>query len=716
MINRLAKILYNTSILINCLLIFLLVFDQRISVPAWLQVGGRMHPLLLHFPIVLFILFIVLQFYKSSSTSVPNYNGPKAAGLLLLTVFTASLTALMGLLLSKESGYDTEGIQLHKYAGAGLSVLALVWYSRLNYIQSSRAFTTIFSIVAAILIATTGHQGGNITHGEDYLLAPVAPDAKKTLVSLEDALIYRDMVQPIFEEKCIGCHSQKKAKGSLIMETEAGLLKGGKTGVLWAKDNPELSLLLERIHLPEDNKKHMPLKGKPQLDDNEMEIINHWIESGASFSKKVTDLSPADTLYLIANQLFGQNSEDSYNFAAANESAVEKLSNGNRLVHELSVGSPALSAVFYNKQNYTSAALKELLPLKEQLVDLNMANMPVKDADAALIKNFVNLRHLNLNNTDITGAALKELAALPYIKNISITGTGITNKDLSVLSNTRSLKKIFAWNTAIKELEATAWNNAKHSSKIIMGFNADTMLLKLTPPIIANEFFVLKSSLPLKLKHYINGVNIHYTTDGSEPDSLQSPLYDGKTTVSKNTVVKARAFKPGWISSDVVEASFYLSTFTPDSAVFLQPVDNSYKGNGVATLIDGIKSGLNYRNGEYVGFRNNPMNTLFFFNQPTKLESVTVSTMVDIDAYLMPPLSVAVWGGTDVDHLKLLGRITPTQPSKTKASYTRAQEIKFGSAELKVIKILVEPVPKLPVWHRGKNDKGWVFMDEVFFN
>lgn len=716
MINRLAKLLYNTSFFLNCLLVFLLIFDQRINVPSWLQVAGRMHPLLLHFPIVLFMLFIVLQFYKSSSMSVPNYNGPKASGLLLLTVFTASVTALMGLLLSKESGYDADGIKLHKYAGAGLSVLALIWYSSLNYIQSSRAFTSGFSVVAMILIVTTGHQGGNITHGENYLLAPVAPDVIKPSVDINDALVFRDMVQPIINTKCVSCHSQKKAKGGLVMETEAGLLKGGKNGLLWAKDKPELSLLLERIHLPEDNKKHMPLKGKPQLDENEMAVLYHWIKSGASFNAKLTDLSPADTLYVIATQLFGQDGEETYSFAPADESEVKKLSNGNRVIHELAIGSPALSAVFYNKQNYTTDALKELLPLKEQLVDLNMANMPVKDADAALIKSFSNLRHLNLNNTEITGAGLKELAALKYLKDLSVTGTGITLKDLSALGNVNSLKKIYAWNTGVKDAEATTWNSGKHASKIMMGFNTDTMLLKLTPPIIANDLFVLKSSIPLKLKHYINGVSIRYTTDGSEPDSLKSPLYDGKATIAKNTVVKAKAFKPGWISSDVSQASFYLSTYTPDSAVFLQPADNAYKGNGAATLIDGVKSGLNFRNGEYVGFRNNPMLTLFYFGQPTKLSSVTVSTMVDIDGYLMPPHTLAVWGGPDADHLKLLGQVKPAQPSKPAPGYAQAQEISFAPTEVKLIKIMAAPVPKLPLWHRGKNDKGWVFMDEVFFN
>ena len=36
------NVLYNTSFGLNCMLVFLLVFESRISLPAWVQVIGRM--------------------------------------------------------------------------------------------------------------------------------------------------------------------------------------------------------------------------------------------------------------------------------------------------------------------------------------------------------------------------------------------------------------------------------------------------------------------------------------------------------------------------------------------------------------------------------------------------------------------------------------------------------------------------------------------------
>ena len=75
---RFKNILFNTSLALNCLLLFLLIFENRLAVPVWLQVVGRMHPLILHFPIVLVILYAILSllsvFQKRTEVSYNNIN------------------------------------------------------------------------------------------------------------------------------------------------------------------------------------------------------------------------------------------------------------------------------------------------------------------------------------------------------------------------------------------------------------------------------------------------------------------------------------------------------------------------------------------------------------------------------------------------------------------------------------------------------------------
>ena len=152
----------------------------------------------------------------------------------------------------------------------------------------------------------------------------------------------------------MGCHNNDKSKGELAMDTKALLLKGGKDGKLWDTTKPDMGLLLTRIHLPEEEKEHMPPSGKPQLSDNDMEILYSWIKSGSDFNKKVIDLSPTDTLRILAGKVLKSSADEQYSFAPADEKELLKLNNNNRVITPLAIGSPALAVDFFNKPFFFS--------------------------------------------------------------------------------------------------------------------------------------------------------------------------------------------------------------------------------------------------------------------------------------------------------------------------------------------------------------------------
>jgi hypothetical protein len=61
---------------------------------------------------------------------------------------------------------------------------------------------------------------------------------------------------------------------------------------------PELSLLIQRIHLPLEEEEHMPPKNKLQLTEEELEILSLWVSSGGRFDQKVMDLPQEDPLFV----------------------------------------------------------------------------------------------------------------------------------------------------------------------------------------------------------------------------------------------------------------------------------------------------------------------------------------------------------------------------------------------------------------------------------
>ncbi|CAN5268059.1 hypothetical protein BH09BAC4_BH09BAC4_07190 [soil metagenome] len=57
-------------------------------------------------------------------------------------------------------------------------------------------------------------------------------------------------------------HNPDKLKGDLALTDAESIRKGGRTGKPVVAEQPEISLLLKRILIPLEDRKHMPLSGK----------------------------------------------------------------------------------------------------------------------------------------------------------------------------------------------------------------------------------------------------------------------------------------------------------------------------------------------------------------------------------------------------------------------------------------------------------------------
>lgn len=682
-----------------------------------------MHPLLVHFPIVLVVLYALGSFLPSSKrpvTAADDYTIND--GLLYLAAFTSVVAALMGLFLSREEGYDPEALLLHKWGGVILSLFTLGWYYFRRQLQSMKFLPYGMSLVALTIIVITGHQGAAITHGQNFLLAPVLTGKEKPVVPFEEAMVYADMVKPVLTAKCMSCHNDKKAKGDLVMESEESLLKGGKTGLLWDSTAPDFGLLLQRVHLPLEQKKHMPPQGKPQLTDEELEIIERWIRRGSDFTLKASDLPADDTLRIIAVRYFMNAEAAQYDFAEADPATIRKLNTANRVVTTESLNSPALTVSFFNSQLFSIEQLKELSSIKKQIVSLDLSKMPVKDDDIKMLGDFENLRRLHLNFTGITGATLGELQRLKFLRTLSLSGTKVSAKELDQLKSFPKLKVVYAWNIPVDTVTLQRIQRNAKSIRFETGFKGDSITLKLSPPILQNEEPVLTNSVPLKLKHYLPGVTIRFTTDGTEPDSVSSPVYKGGEMIDATKTIRAKAYKPGWISSDIIEKMFLKHGYRPDTVVLLTRTDSSYSGSGTI-LNDLDKGSTNFRDGSWIAWRKIPMEVLLEYKTPVTVQSVTLSSMVDLNRHIFPPLTVEIWGGDDKENLKLLGSTKPEQFGQMTDDSLRKQrafltrfESKIQPSTIKYIKIKGAPVPKLPSWHRDKGKPAYIFLDEILVN
>lgn len=704
----------------NIFILFLLVFSDQMIIPSWLQPLGRMHPMILHFPIVLLMLAMLMEFFrfKEAYLNEPLYQS-FTTGLLLSGALLSSITVIMGLVLSKEEGYSGTVLQWHKWTGVGLVFIASIIYWSRNAFWYKATFAKIGAMITVLCLILAGHFGASLTHGDHFVLEPVMVSEEPAKVPLAQAKVFEDVIMPIFSQKCLSCHNLEKAKGSLMMDNVVSLMKGGKTGKLFIPGKPEISLLLERIHLPMDDKKHMPPKGKNQLTAEEMTVLKLWIKGNAELKKKVIDLPIQDSLRILSATFLAPaaDSEPTYDFAAAEEATIKKLNNNYRIVYTLAKESPALAVNIYNKSVYKPEALKELKEINKQIVSLDLKGMPVRDEELSTIADFTNLSTLNLNFTGITGAGLKTLQGLKNLQSLSLSGTKLTFSTVKPMMGMKRLKKLTLWNTGLSAGDLQQLQKVNQDVEVIAGFKDDGKHpIRLNQPRILNEVAVFNKDLAIRMKHPINGVQIRYTTDGSEPDSLKSNLFDQQILLKENTSLKAKAYKEGWYGSETITANFYKSGYQPDTTIFLLPADDKYKAGGAKVFFDHQFGDYEVNSGKWIGVRQNNLEALMVFKRPVRMESVVLNVMRLIPSYIFPPVGMEIWGGSEKHKLRLLSTVNPESTLKNAERAMIKVEGKFKPQNISYLKIVVRNLKKLPDWHPGKGEPAWVFIDEILLN
>lgn len=695
-------------------LFFILAFENWLQIPAWLKIAGRMHPMFLHFPIVLLLLSFISFWIPFHEASVWKWFD----GVRLIAALSAVFTAIMGLLLSLEEERSGSVLQWHKWSGVLVAVSGALFYAFDAYFVQRRNIGKIFTVIAAFTILITGHWGAGLTHGNNYLLAPLASDKR---VPVEQALVFNDVIKPIFEEKCVSCHGEGNVKGGLSLDDIADMLKGGKTGPLFVAGEPEVSLLIKRLHLPKGDKKRMPPVSKPQLADDEIALLSAWIRSGALLDKKLTTLPPQDSFRIIASRFLAPpdeaQSQTTYNFPAADNKKIAQLNNNYRVIEPHAVRSPALTVLFYGKNMFSSKSLEEILGLKQQIVDLNLSRMPVKDEDLKIVGEMPNLIKLNLNYTDITDKGLKHITKLKNLQAVSLTGTAITVKSVETLSSMPQLAQVFIWDTSIDSLQITAMRNRYKKLRIETGFiQGDTSIIALSSPLIKTPSGIVEQPTQIEIRHPFKDVDIRYTLDGSRPDSVSSQRYEHPIEINDNVILSVRAFKKGWYASKPVQATFIKKGIQPDSLYLLTPTDAKYKDLHSSLLIDGDIGELNIRNGQWLGYQKNEAECLLFFKNTVTAKAVLLNMLLNTRAQIFPPVSLEVWGGMDVTQLKQLGKISPPMPQKDTAAIFMRNEIAFPQTPLKYLRIVARPIIKLPDWHKEKGKPGWIYVSEIVVN
>ncbi len=158
-----------------------------------IELIGRLHPLIVHLPIGVFVLVFIFQYL------LPVRNGRKelVGVMLVASLIFSILASLMGWVLSWSSDYGEVAVDKHKWpaifftvASAGLIPLQ----------RKATALPSINKIYHGLfmcsmgLLLLAGHRGASLTHGGDFLTGSTI---KKVKASRSDTATKQDLPKPV---------------------------------------------------------------------------------------------------------------------------------------------------------------------------------------------------------------------------------------------------------------------------------------------------------------------------------------------------------------------------------------------------------------------------------------------------------------------------------------------------------------------------------------
>jgi uncharacterized membrane protein/mono/diheme cytochrome c family protein len=253
------------------------------------RILGRLHPLVVHFPISLLWVGLILECIEWRKKTEQFH---AAIGVILwIGTVAAALAVSLGFILINQDDYNGSTISIHQWSGIATTIfsgLTLFAFSTKEF-KSYRIL--LFLTVLGVTFA--GHYGAMLTHGEDYL--SINKEEKKPSIALNPSLNVEKLkgsidqtqkqdlgleAQNILTNHCYDCHSIKKSKGKLRLDVLALALKGGEEGPALVIGHPEKSEMIRRIKLPASDDEAMPTKGK-RLTKKEIELLEIWVKQGA---------------------------------------------------------------------------------------------------------------------------------------------------------------------------------------------------------------------------------------------------------------------------------------------------------------------------------------------------------------------------------------------------------------------------------------------------
>lgn len=472
--------------------------------PQWWRFFGRLHPLLLHFPLAMLIaagfVELVMSWRKQAR---PHLIATFC--LFVGTIFTILATWTGWEMADHEdiaaNPVKAELLEWHRWTGVALAILTilicLTWLFE-RFSAKRWAFNAyrygLWS--SAVLVCFVGHFGAEMKWGRDYLFSVLrtqvvevsqtappaitttpespspAPSPVEEIVKSVPTVSWSGQIEPVLESRCGDCHGPDAQKGGLQLVPYEAFREHL---YLVDKSSPMQSILVHRIVLPKTDPDAMPPNGQ-RLTKEQIQQITDWIGQGTpgpvgqiqqDSRESNEERTPPET---SASEDLRSPVFDSSRALEA-RSSIETLGG---FVAPLSRNSPWLDVnLSLIRPSVDDSQIAVLEDLKEALVWLNLGDTQVTDQGLEqTVSRLKSLRRLRLDRTRITSRGVRSLTTLQDLEVLNLFGTPVGDECLAAIGQLPSLQSVYLWDTQVTKAGLDGLRSLRPTLDVVVGMGA----------------------------------------------------------------------------------------------------------------------------------------------------------------------------------------------------------------------------------------------------
>ena len=207
---------------------------------------------------------------------------------------------------------------------------------------------------------------------------------------------------------------------------------------------------------------------------------------------------------------------------------------------------------------------------------------------------------------------------------------------------------------------------------------------------------------------------IYYTLDGTEP-SEKSNRYESVINIDKDCTFKAVAIRNG-VKSRTVTEKIGMNKASMKPITMLQPINKQYEYKGAITLVDGLKGNGNYKTGRWIAFYKNDMEAIIDLKKEEQVSQLSFTTCVEKGDWVFDARYVEISLSDDGKVFNTVAIKNYPEMLESDRNGLYHHTITFPADKAKYVKVKIGSEHKIPDWHGGKGNNGFLFVDEIEIN